>query len=463
MKIILTILVAFSFSISTSFGQFNASFEEFLEEAVVFIEDEINPIGLSISLRTGDKEWSRTIGISSSEDSLTTSSIFAMGSITKTFVSAGILKMMEEERLSLSDPLHLYLPSFEFIDSTVTIEQLLNHTSGFYNYTSNPIYFDFIGTDENQVYNFSPEEVLEKFVLEEVFEKGTDQQYSNTNYLLLGMIITEIAGRPYYEEIFEFFAIPQNYPTINCPPFTSDLNDLVDVWYDLGGGTINLSELGVQLNGLFTTAGSAGAFVGTASDVSQWGYDLYSGKLLSQSSMDLLFDFHPFLLDDIDDYGLGVFGITTSCGVNAVGHGGNILYEADLAYSEELDLSVAIMTNDEIGFYDFGGVSTITDEIFCAYKNSLTTSLVDKTNTEDVEISPNLITDIFTIQLPQKFDQNVQVEVYNEIGSLIYTKKFLKTHAQILSIDCLSNQARGLYFVKIHNEDYSYVEKLIKT
>lgn len=135
MKFSLNFIIAFFLFISVSNGQFNSAFEEFLEETMIFLDEEINPVGLSISVRSGDKEWSRAIGISSVDDRLTTSSILAMGSITKTFTSAGILKLMEENRLTLSDPLYRYLPSFDNIDSTITIRELLNHTSGVHDYS----------------------------------------------------------------------------------------------------------------------------------------------------------------------------------------------------------------------------------------------------------------------------------------------------------------------------------------
>jgi len=456
MKYSLNIIIAFFSFMSVSTGQFNPTFEEFLEETMA----SIDPVGLSISVKSADNVWSGTIGISSVDDSLTTSSILAMGSITKTFISAGILKMMEDNRLTLGDPIHLYLPSFDNIDSTITIKELLNHTSGVYDYSFHPEYFNTLELDSIQFYIFSPEEILEQFVLEKEFDRGTSQKYSNTNYILLGMIITEIANRPFYEEIFETFNISQDYPSISYPPFNSEISELAHLWSDFGFGFQDISALGIGLNGLFSASGAAGAFVGTASDLSKWGYDLYSGKLLSESSMDSLFDFPP----PLTGYGLGVVNLDIPCELNAVGHNGAIFYGADLAYSEELDLSVAIMTNDngEDPFSEIGGFGAIKNEIFCAYKELLVTSSVDITDQVKVEIYPNPVHDVVSIKLPQAFNQSVQIEVYNEVGSLVYSQKMRNENQQTFQIDSFSKLAKGFYFIKIFDKEKSYTEKLIK-
>lgn len=462
MKYIFT-TVAIFLSVTMSNGQFDPAFEEYLEETMIFIDEEVNPVGLSISVRSGDNVWNNAIGISSIEDSLSIASIFAMGSITKTFISAGILKLMEENRLSLSDPIHMYLPSFENIDSNVTIKELLYHTSGIHDYSFHPDYYSILGLEQNQFYQYSPEETLEQFLLEEEFERGTQQEYSNTNYVLLGMIITEISGRAFYEEIFDAFNIAEEYPSISYPPFNSDVSDLANLWSDFGNGFENIQESGIGLDGLFSTAGASGAFAATAADLAKWGYDLYSGKLLKESTMDSLYDYHPLLLWGALEYGLGVFNIETSCEINAVGHDGAIFYGSDLAYSEELDLSVAVMTNDSDGLPEIGGFLTIKEEIFCAYKEFLITNSEEIIEEDEVEIYPNPVNDILNINLPQSFDQSTQIEIYNEIGSLVHFQKMRNEDRFNMQIDCFDEMARGFYFIKVFDNDNSYTERLIKT
>ncbi len=456
------LIFVFFFSFSISQGQFNSAFEEFLEESMIFLDNEIDPVGLSISVRSGANVWNGAIGISAVNDSLTTSSVLALGSITKTFVSASILKMMEEDKLSLSDPIQMYLPSYEYVDSTITIKELLNHTSGIYNYTNNPQFWDSIFTEQNQFYTYSPEEVLEGFVLDPIFERGTAQEYSNTNYLLLGMIITEISERPFYEEIFETFNVSQAYPSLSYPPLTSEISDIADLWFDQGAGIENVTELGIGLDGMFSSAGSAGAFVATANDLSKWGYDLYSGNLLSESSMDSLFDYHPDFSDEDLKFGLGVFSSFADCGVNSVGHDGRILYQANLTYYEEYDLSIAVMTNDGVGYPEIGGLFGVTDEIICAYKESLVTSADDVVVVSEVDDYPNPVNDILCIKLPATFDQSVQIEIYNELGNIIYAQEIRNENQEVLQVNGFDQFPKGFYILKIFDADNSYSQKLIK-
>lgn len=460
MKKIINFVIVFFLAVSVSNGQFSASFQAFLEESMTFIEEEVDPVGLSISVRSGEHEWNGVIGISSVEDNLTTASIFAMGSITKTFISAKILQLMEEGQLTLNDPLHLYLPSFEHIDSMVTIKELLNHTSGIYDYSFHPEYYPTLAIETNQFYRYSPEEVMEQFVLEKVFDRGARQEYSNTNYLLLGMIITEITKTPYYQAIFETFNIAQNYPSISCPPFNSEVSELANLWADFGNGYENIFESGIGLDGLFSAVGASGAFVSSAADLSQWGYDLYAGNLLSASSMDLLYNFNPLM----PDLGLGIFNYDMECGVNAVGHGGAIFYGSDLTFSEELDLSVAVMTNDntETDFSEIGGFFSITEEIFCAYRELLVTSSTEISRQADIKIYPNPAQDVVTIQLPPTFNQAIQIEVYNEIGALVYAQELEQHHQSTLAIKAFGQLADGLYLVRVFDKENAYSAKLIK-
>ena len=114
------------------------------------------------------------------ETPIDASAVFRIGSITKTFTAAAILQLVEEGALSLSDPIDVHVPGWDF-GPEVTIERLLNHTAGVYNYTDDPGFL----TDATE--EVSPHEVID-FALAhgELFEPGTDYTYSNTGYFLLG-------------------------------------------------------------------------------------------------------------------------------------------------------------------------------------------------------------------------------------------------------------------------------------
>src|SRR5450432_2236055 len=118
--------------------------------------------------------------------------IFQLGSITKQFTSAVILKLQEEKKLSVSDKVSKYFPQYPKGDS-ITIEQLLTHTSGVYNYTNDQ---NFMANEMTKP--ASREKIMALFKDKPLdFPPGTGWNYSNSGYSLLGYIIEIATGKPY--------------------------------------------------------------------------------------------------------------------------------------------------------------------------------------------------------------------------------------------------------------------------
>lgn len=113
--------------------------------------------------------------------------LFSIGSITKNFVAALTLQMAEQGTLSLEDKLSAWLPAYPYIDSTIIIRQLLNHTSGIYRFWENDSLWNALKKDRNRIW--TPEEVL-GYIKEPHFAAGKSWRYSNTNYLLMGIIFS---------------------------------------------------------------------------------------------------------------------------------------------------------------------------------------------------------------------------------------------------------------------------------
>jgi len=460
MKLKLILLLTFLVFSLSAFAQLDEYFHAFLEEGVPSIVSEYDAIGISVAVIAGEEEWIGAAGLSSAQDSLTTDHVLAIGSITKPLVSACILGLMEEGKLRLSDPIDLYLEDRNYIDSTISIKQLLNHTSGIYNYTNNPIFFDTIFTYDDKYYE--AEEVLDGFLLESPFAKGERQEYSNTNYLLLGMIIEQITGRPYYEEIIDRFALEQNYPSVTLAPYIQSPESMAHVWLDLQTGMTDLQQIGLTLNSLFTSAGAAGAFVATPLDLARIGRDLFSGELLSPASMDSFYNYHPLLLFGQLEYGLGVSRAETYCGVTNVGHNGGIIYSADLTYVEEYDLTVAVMTNDGRGIVEVGGVSGIGEEIICQYEASVSDVAETELEASDIKVFPNPFVDYITVEYTNESSSTVLIEVVNEMGQIIVSK--LNEGQGVASERLLRDTelGSGVYYLRITRGEMSEIRKVVK-
>jgi D-alanyl-D-alanine carboxypeptidase len=165
-------------------------------------KDSISHYGTVVLLDDGKKVETGAIGVSHPDVALGPSHTFCMGSCSKMYTATLIFLLQEKGQLSVDDSLHTYLPTTPFIDSTITLRQLLNHTSGIADYTdygvvNEALFYPF--KDYSDTYLLSLLDTVD-------FVKGERYRYSNTNYLLLRMILERVADRP-YEVLVEDFII----------------------------------------------------------------------------------------------------------------------------------------------------------------------------------------------------------------------------------------------------------------
>jgi len=129
--------------------------------------------------------------------------IFRIASITKQFTAVAVLQLVQAGKVSLTDPISKYVPEFDTRGKTITIENLLTHTSGLFNVTALD---DF---DSQITRDFKPIEVANLIAGKPLeFEPGSQFKYSNTNYILLGMLIEKVTGRTYAENLEKSIAKP---------------------------------------------------------------------------------------------------------------------------------------------------------------------------------------------------------------------------------------------------------------
>ena len=136
--------------------------------------------------------------------------VFEIGSITKQFTAVSILLLEEQGKLSLGNEITKYIPDYPTQGKTITIHNLLNHTSGIKSYTNIPSFV------ENARTHMSPLELIDTFKDEPMeFELGTKFSYNNSRYILLGYIIENITGDSYAEfikeEIFDKLNMADSY------------------------------------------------------------------------------------------------------------------------------------------------------------------------------------------------------------------------------------------------------------
>ena len=165
-------------------------------------------LGISAAVSVpGYRIWTGVSGISHQNVPITTDMLFDVGSIEKNFQAALVLKMVEDGLLSLDDPISMYLPALHNVDGTITVRQLLDHTSGVYNVFEHPD-FPWVGTGVDYSKAWGLEEVFDTFVLAPYGPPGYAQHYASTNYLLLTAIIEDITGSTVPHEVERHFLTP---------------------------------------------------------------------------------------------------------------------------------------------------------------------------------------------------------------------------------------------------------------
>jgi D-alanyl-D-alanine carboxypeptidase len=264
--------------------------------------------------------------------------VFAIASVTKTFIAALVLQLAEEGKLSLDDVFGIY--GVEAPRSrTVTIRQLLSHTSGIYNYFENKRYQRF---SSDRDHRWTYEEII-ALVKSGYCKPGTCYHYSNTNFVILGEVARMAGGAPLNEQLRQRFFEPLGMDdTIYQPDDPTPLDAAHGHWRQLTGGYIDHTRSArvIPFMSAASVASSAGAIASTASDLATWARALYGGDVLARGS---LREMTTFLLEGTYGFGTDValFG-----GKRAVGHRGGLRgYESSMWYFPREDLSVVLLSN----------------------------------------------------------------------------------------------------------------------
>jgi D-alanyl-D-alanine carboxypeptidase len=210
-------------------------------------------------------------------ESVHSGTLYQAGSITKSFTSTIILKLEAEGKLNIDDPITVYLPQYSQWKN-ITIRQLLNHTSGIYNYT-NMGTFNRIRRLQPQA-QFTPEQIVRIASQHRgYFPPGKGWKYSNTNYVLAGMIIEKITGRPVSDVINE--TLHQNLNLVNtyyAPGiYTNSLLTRMAHGYNGNGTDVTYDNM--------SWANTAGAIVTTPDDLLVWWRGLFEGNILPPRQM----------------------------------------------------------------------------------------------------------------------------------------------------------------------------------
>ncbi len=258
--------------------------------------------------------------------------IFQIGSVTKQFTATVILKLQEEGKLSVNDKLSAYFPQFKYANE-ITIENLLTHTSGMYDYVADI-------DDEDSAITCHP--VDKQLLLDIVFKHdlyfkpGAEFRYCNSGYYLLGMIIEKVTAKSYEQNVHDIILTP-----LQMDHSLFDFKHSADTNIATGYQTLNNSE---QIEASAwrwdsTVSYAAGAIWSTTGDMYKWVQAIADKKILSADSWKAMFT------PRVDKYGYGVY-VDSLFGKQTISHGGGIPgFIAYLCYYPGEDVAIILLNN----------------------------------------------------------------------------------------------------------------------
>ncbi|GAB7047632.1 serine hydrolase domain-containing protein [Catenuloplanes indicus] len=248
-----------------------------------------------------------------------------IGSVTKTFVSTTVLQLVGERRLSLDTSVDELLPRFD-LNPAITVRQLLNHTSGIGNYTSALNSLQVV--EEWQTRTFTPDELVR---LGQSFPDtgapGELLSYSNTNYILAGLIIEKVTGNDVEKEISRRILRPLGLRDTYFPGRDPHIRGPHAGAYvavpDEQTGEITLRDFSVYN---MTWGWTAGEMISTMDDLNDFYRALVTGKLLRPAQQKALLETVPWFPEqpDVLRYGLGIYALQLPCGT-FWGHDGGVI------------------------------------------------------------------------------------------------------------------------------------------
>jgi len=228
-------------------------------------------VSASVVLANGAR-WSDAAGLAGVDEPLRTDHLMLIASITKTMTGAVILQLVDEGIVRLEDSVGRWLPPHRNIDAAITVRQLLNHTNGLANYTTSPDLTAAIRA--NRARAFAPAELLQ-YVGPRRFPAGTDTEYTNTSFLLLGMIAERATERTIVDLYHQRLWDPLGLSDIFLPAFEEPPGPVAMA---LSGGQL-FPPMAQTAN--ITVGHSAAGLISNARTVATWGNALFRGSILS--------------------------------------------------------------------------------------------------------------------------------------------------------------------------------------
>jgi len=353
MKAIAKLLCLFSFAALLSCQSPGNTETSATSEIDAFIEramKELHIPGLSFAvMQHGKYIASGAYGLAEVELNVPVNehTLFNVGSVGKTFTATAILALEEDGKLSIKDPIGKHLEGIPDSWDNITIEHLLNHTSGIKDYCD-----DFGGRypllpNIDRAVELTPEQYIEMCTSNPLnFPTGERFAYSNSNYALLGFIIRKHIDTSMDEFMRKRVFEPAGMMDTRYEDAFELRPNRAKGYHKGENGPIN----GALISNFYSTIGDCGILT-TGKDLAKWGPALVNGKVVSKGQLEKMWTKHQLddgkqSPEDFSTYGLG-WQMDDVLGSTEYGHNGALKkgYIGRYRYYPEFDLSIAVMIN----------------------------------------------------------------------------------------------------------------------
>jgi D-alanyl-D-alanine carboxypeptidase len=290
----------------------------------------------------GQGLWTGVSGISHEGVPITSEMRFGFASNTKLYIAVTLEKLQEEGVLSLDDHLYQWLPSYPYVDSTATIRQLLSHQSGIFDFWNDHISFfwNTILADTSRF--FTPDEVLATIGAPH-FAPGHGYSYSNTNYLLAGMVIEAATGESWVQQLHNIIFDPLFMDSTFVGAFEPRNGPVAHEWVYNYGENPNS-----PMTSAYSFTNASAAILSTPQEMVAWYSALFKGEIISEASLQEILDFDPST-----QYGLGISEYVINNSHYTYLHSGAMIgCLSQMVYDVQTKSVFCVVTNDRN--IDFG-------------------------------------------------------------------------------------------------------------
>ncbi len=327
-----------------------------------------NP-GILFSIKSGDGKlaWSGAAGINDLKfgDSLQARQTFRIASVTKTYVAAAILRLMEKKVLRLEDPISMHLSpqhaeilAQDYDLKQITIAQILRHSAGFYDHTNAPEFFEKVFSVP--VYEWTRTAQLQLGVEkgEPVGPPGGQFSYSDMGYVILGELIENYTGKSLDGGIKELLGLEKlGLDQTDFERMDAQTDQLRIHQYFQGKDTYDFSPTMDYYGG--------GGILSTTAELNGFFQALFQGKIFeNQSTLALMLESGSYASKPKLDYGMGMYKVQVK-GMEAYSHSG--FWGTQVLYIPKLDLYLAANYS---GGWGGGGVAPIFEKVLNALEAS---------------------------------------------------------------------------------------------